>query len=140
MNEKMGASTSHASPECRPTRSLTDAPSLAGVKELATGLAPPNLWDLAADKQRMGEEHPLQVARCTKIIKLDENAPPPALAPGQKPNADEQDKYVINVKQIAKFVVALGDRVAPTDIEEGMRVGCVSSRSLCVAFSRRGSY
>lgn len=95
----------------------------AGVKELATGLAPPNLWDLAADKQRMGEEHPLQVARCTKIIKLDENAPPPALAPGQKPNADEQDKYVINVKQIAKFVVALGDRVAPTDIEEGMRVG-----------------
>ena len=104
---------------------LSLARSLAGVKELATGLAPPNLWDLAADKQRMGEEHPLQVARCTKILKLDENAPPPALAPGQKPNADEQDKYVINVKQIAKFVVALGDRVAPTDIEEGMRVGSV---------------
>ncbi|BGO97534.1 26S proteasome regulatory subunit 7-like protein [Rhodotorula toruloides] len=94
-----------------------------GVKELATGLAPPNLWDLAADKQRMGEEQPLQVARCTKIIRLPEDASPPALAPGQKPNADEQDKYVINVKQIAKFVVALGDRVAPTDIEEGMRVG-----------------
>jgi 26S proteasome regulatory subunit T1 len=32
-------------------------------------------------------------------------------------------KYVINVKQIAKFVVGLGDKVAPTDIEEGMRVG-----------------
>lgn len=31
---------------------------------------------------------------------------------------------MINVKQIAKFVVALGDKVAPTDIEEGMRVGC----------------
>lgn len=90
----------------------------------------------------MGEEHPLQVARCTKIIRLADlaGAPgagggadagpgggglaaPPALAPGQKPNADEQDKYVINVKQIAKFVVGLGDRVAPTDIEEGMRVG-----------------
>jgi 26S proteasome regulatory subunit T1 len=71
----------------------------------------------------MGEEHPLQVARCTKIIRLPEDASPPALAPGQRPNADEQDKYVINVKQIAKFVVALGDRVAPTDIEEGMRVG-----------------
>lgn len=97
--------------------------STTGVKELDTGLAPPNLWDLAADKQRMGEEHPLQVARCTKIIKLDPDAAPPSLAPGQKPNADEQDKYVINVKQIAKFVVALGDRVAPTDIEEGMRVG-----------------
>jgi len=43
---------------------------------------------------------------------------------GQK-GADEQDKYLINIKQIAKFVVSLGDRVAPTDIEEGMRVGCV---------------
>ena len=32
-----------------------------GVKELDTGLAQPNLWDLPADKQRMGEEHPLQV-------------------------------------------------------------------------------
>jgi 26S proteasome regulatory subunit T1 len=41
---------------------------------------------------------------------------------GQK-GADEQDKYVINIKQIAKFVVGLADRVAPTDIEEGMRVG-----------------
>ena len=30
---------------------------------------------------------------------------------------------MINVKQIAKFVVGLGDRVAPADIEEGMRVG-----------------
>ena len=47
------------------------------------------------------------MARCTKIIEPD----------------TEDAKYVINVKQIAKFVVALGDRVAPTDIEEGMRVG-----------------
>lgn len=30
---------------------------------------------------------------------------------------------MINVKQFAKFVVDLGDQVAPTDIEEGMRVG-----------------
>ena len=36
---------------------------------------------------------------------------------------------MINVKQIAKFVVGLGDRVAPSDIDEGMRVGYVS---LCV--------
>jgi 26S proteasome regulatory subunit T1 len=47
------------------------------------------------------------VARCTKIIN-----------PGQ-----DDAKYVINVKQIAKFVVGLGDKVSPTDIEEGMRVG-----------------
>jgi 26S proteasome regulatory subunit T1 len=61
------------------------------------------------------EEQPLQVARCTKII-----------------NAGGEDaKYVINVKQIAKFVVALGDKVSPTDIEEGMRVGCVNLMSHC---------
>lgn len=102
-----------------------------GVKESATGLAPPTLWDIAADTQRMNEEHPLQVARCTKIIPMDPekaaaaqaiNAP--GAVQGQK-GADEQDKYVINIKQIAKFVVGLGDRVAPTDIEEGMRVGSV---------------
>ncbi|KAJ3071891.1 26S proteasome regulatory subunit 7 [Podochytrium sp. JEL0797] len=79
-----------------------------GVKESDTGLAPPNLWDLPADKQRMGEEQPLQVARCTKIIQAGEG---------------EDAKYMINVKQIAKYVVGLGERVAPTDIEEGMRVG-----------------
>ena len=41
---------------------------------------------------------------------------------GQK-GADKQDKYMINIKQIAKFVVGLGDRVALMDIEEGMRLG-----------------
>ncbi|KAG5397051.1 hypothetical protein IGI04_018865 [Brassica rapa subsp. trilocularis] len=43
------------------------------------------------------------------------------------PNTEDA-KYVINVKQIAKvlqsqFVVGLGDKVSPTEIEEGMRVG-----------------
>lgn len=78
----------------------------------------------------MAEEHPLQVARCTKIIPMDAEKAEAAKAvnpagamQGQK-GADEQDKYVINIKQIAKFVVGLGERVAPTDIEEGMRVGC----------------
>lgn len=56
----------------------------------------------------MQEEQPLQVARCTKIIQ-DENP--------------EKSKYVINVKQIAKFVVNIGERVSPADIDEGMRVG-----------------
>jgi len=80
---------------------------LSGIKESDTGLAPPALWDLAADKQTLQSEQPLQVARCTKIIKADSDDP----------------KYIINVKQFAKFVVDLGDQVAPTDIEEGMRVG-----------------
>lgn len=124
----------------------------------------------------MGEEHPLLVARCTKIIpgsisreaaaRAAQQASAQAAAAEQaangetpssssaptssssgpnaggaggegglgslaralgggerRPNADEEDKYVINVKQIAKFVVGLGDKVASTDIEEGMRVG-----------------
>lgn len=78
-----------------------------GIKESDTGLAPPALWDLAADKQTLQNEQPLQVARCTKIINAD----------------SEEPKYIINVKQFAKFVVDLADSVAPTDIEEGMRVG-----------------
>jgi 26S proteasome regulatory subunit T1 len=57
---------------------------IAGIKESDTGLAPPSRWDLVSDKQMMQEEHPLQVARCTKII---------------NPNTDEA-KYVINVKQV----------------------------------------
>jgi 26S proteasome regulatory subunit T1 len=64
----------------------------------------------------MSEEQPLQVARCTKIIQDEKDA--------------EKSKYVINVKQIAKFVVNLGERVSPTDIEEGMRVGCEPIHSL----------
>ncbi|GMI59496.1 hypothetical protein ScalyP_jg10851 [Parmales sp. scaly parma] len=82
---------------------------LIGIKESDTGLSQPSQWDLAADKQMMQEEQPLQVARCTKIIA------------GAK--ADDPSKYMINVKQIAKFVVGLGEKVAPTDIEEGMRIG-----------------
>jgi len=80
---------------------------LTGIKESDTGLAQPAMWDLAADKQTLHSEQPLQVARCTKIINADSDDP----------------KYIINVKQFAKFVVDLGEQVAPTDIEEGMRVG-----------------
>ena len=80
---------------------------LIGIKESDTGLSLPSQWDLVADKQMMQEEQPLQVARCTKII---------------NPNQDDT-KYVINIRQIAKFVVGLGEKVSPTDIDEGMRVG-----------------
>jgi hypothetical protein len=34
---------------------------LAGIKESDTGLGPPALWDLAADKQTLQSEQPLQV-------------------------------------------------------------------------------
>lgn len=80
---------------------------LAGIKESDTGLAHPGLWDLAADKQCMQSEQPLQVARCTKIIHAD----------------TEDPQFIIGIKQIAKYVVDIADNVAPTDIEEGMRVG-----------------
>ena len=53
------------------------------------------------------------MARCTKII---------------NPESDDP-KYMINVKQFAKFVVELSESVAPTDIEEGMRVGLVALKN-----------
>ncbi|KAL3078793.1 hypothetical protein niasHS_014575 [Heterodera schachtii] len=81
--------------------------TLCGVKESDTGLASPILWDIAADKMAMSNEPPLRVARCTKIIKEE----------------GKETRYMINVKHFAKFVVDLHENVAPTDIEEGMRVG-----------------
>jgi len=79
---------------------------LSGIKESDTGLALPSQWNLVHDKQ-LASEQPLQVARCTKII---------------NPKTDDA-KYMITIKQIAKFVVGLGEKVVPTDVEEGMRVG-----------------
>lgn len=35
--------------------------AFTGIKESDTGLAPPALWDLAADKQTLQGEQPLQV-------------------------------------------------------------------------------
>ena len=81
---------------------------LSGVRESDTGLALPSQWDTEADKQMMQQEQPLQVARCTKIIDAD----------------TEEPKYMITIRQMAKFVVGLGEKVSPTDVEEGMRVGC----------------
>lgn len=100
--------------------------TLIGIVESDTGLSQPSQWDLVGDKKMMSEEQPLQVARCTKIVRAADtpgsnnadNNPAAAAA-----NADTDDKYIINVKQIAKFVVGLGEKLAPTDVEEGMRVG-----------------
>lgn len=83
---------------------------LIGIKESDTGLSLPSQWDLVNDKAMMHGEAPLMVGRCTKIIR------------GATP--DEPNKYMINIRQMAKFVVGLGEKVSPTDIDEGMRVGC----------------
>jgi len=100
---------------------------LIGIKESDTGLSQPSQWDLPGDKRMMSEEAPLQVARCTKIIQGEEGD---SGSSGNNQNSSNTagSKYVINVKQIAKFVVGLGEKVAPTDIEEGMRVGVDRSK------------
>merc|ERR1719262_930387 len=90
---------------------LNKIDKLIGVKESDTGLAPPSQWDLEGDKQMMKQEQPLQVARCTKII---------------DPGTDDT-KYIIKIREFAKFVVGLGEKVSATDIEEGMRVGVDTS-------------
>lgn len=83
-----------------------DIIKLCGIKESDTGLALPAQWSLEQDKQLI-KEKPLMVARCTKIIN-----------PGT-----EEAQYLIHIRQMAKYVVGLGEKVAPTDVEEGMRVG-----------------
>lgn len=79
---------------------------LCGIKESDTGLGLPAQWSLEQDKQLI-KEKPLIVARCTKIIN-----------PGT-----EEAQYLIHIRQMAKYVVGLGEKVAPTDVEEGMRIG-----------------
>eukprot|EP01107_Rhizomastix_libera_P004494 TRINITY_DN17536_c0_g1_i1.p1 TRINITY_DN17536_c0_g1~~TRINITY_DN17536_c0_g1_i1.p1 ORF type:complete len:427 (+),score=110.90 TRINITY_DN17536_c0_g1_i1:57-1337(+) len=85
--------------------------SLAGIRETDTGLLPPSAWDLVSD-QATQKEQPLQVARCTKIL---------------NPNTPEA-KYLITIRQYAKYVTGLGENCSPTDVEEGMRVGVDSQR------------
>ncbi|KAI6218928.1 26S proteasome regulatory subunit 7 [Aphelenchoides besseyi] len=80
---------------------------LWGVKESDTGLAPPSMWDIAADFEAMQVEQPLLVACCTKIFTSDAHDP----------------RYLIDLKPSGvKLVVDLADTVAPIDIEEGMRI------------------
>ena len=50
----------------------------------------------------------LQVGRCTKILN-----------PGT-----QEAKYIVHFKHQGKYVVGLDKDLAPTDVEEGMRVGC----------------
>lgn len=86
---------------------------LAGMKESEMGLAPPVQWDLNSDQQVMERESSLHVGRCERII-----------------NKGQIDaRYIVNIRDHASYVVKLGDRVAPEDIEESMRVGILMSYS-----------
>ena len=95
------------------------------VKESDTGLQVASR-DLPADRQRMSEEHPLQVARCTKIIPLDPELAEAAKVLNPPKGADEQDKYVINIKQ-AKLWSVLVIELRPPILKKGFELGtCVS--------------
>ena len=84
---------------------LKEVNRLQGVGSSETGLAPRSQWDLAADQLELERAKPLEVARCDKIIQ-----------------SDDGPRYMITLHQVAKFVVELADTLAPTDVEEGMRV------------------
>lgn len=109
-----------------------------GIKESDTGLAAPSQWDLVSDKQMMQEEQPLQVARCTKIINPNTEDAKYVINVKQiakvcikqqhlYPNYKFKVPCLCNILILSfitlQFVVGLGDKVSPTDIEEGMRVG-----------------
>ncbi|CAD2218368.1 26S proteasome regulatory subunit T1 [Angomonas deanei] len=86
---------------------------MAGMKESEMGLAPAIMWDLNSDREVMEKENSLHVARCERII-----------------NKGQDDaKYVVSIPDQAKYVVKLGQRVAPEDIEESMRVGLLMGYS-----------
>lgn len=85
-----------------------------GMKEVETGLAPPTTWDLEGDKRRAEMDHSLQVARLNTII-----------------SHENEGSYLINLKQIAKFITTRGRSVDPKDLEEGMRVG-VERMKYCI--------
>ncbi|KAI5150084.1 26S proteasome regulatory subunit T1 [Enteropsectra breve] len=77
-----------------------------GTKEVETGLAPPHLWDLMGDKHRSQSDHTLQVARVVKTI-----------------DNESDFRYMISIRQMAKFIVGKSKRLDPGEVQEGMRVG-----------------
>jgi len=98
---------------------------LKGIKDSDTGLSNPGQWDLDGDAQ-LRSQHPLQVARCTKIIQPNPNV------------KNDKTKYVINIRSYAKFVVALHDDVASTDVEKACVSELIASRTKsCCPFPPR---
>lgn len=73
---------------------------------------PERRWDLCRTSLTQVDLGVAQVARCTKIIQG-----------GKDETGKDELKYLINAKQHGKYVVDLGEKVSPTDIEEGMRIG-----------------
>ena len=76
---------------------------LCGIRESDTGLSLPTNWVLEQDKQALQEDS-LYVGRLTKIM---------------DPNTDHS-RYIVHIKQMAKYVVDLDQNLSSTDVEEGI--------------------
>lgn len=77
-----------------------------GTKDVETGIAPPSTWNLELDRARLQVDQPLQVARLSKIIKTEKDY-----------------NFMINIRQMAKFIVGKSKSLDISSLEEGMRVG-----------------
>lgn len=77
-----------------------------GTKEVETGLAPPSQWNLMADKRRMQTDPTLQVARVVDII-----------------DGYSESRYMISIRQMAKFIVGKSKKLEASEIQKGIRVG-----------------
>ena len=85
---------------------------LTTEKDEFFGLSPIDKWNLSLDKILVEEDQTLQIANCTQILKSD----------------PENLKFVIHIKHTGKFLVSLGERVSPTDLNEGVRIGVDRSK------------
>lgn len=81
-------------------------------KEKFFGLSPMDRWNLNMDRLLIEEDQTLQIANCTQILKSD----------------SENLKFVVHIKHTGKFLVGLGEKISPTDLNEGVRVGVDRSK------------
>lgn len=77
-----------------------------GTKEVETGLAPPSKWDLNGDKQKLQSDQTLQVAKVVDIL-----------------TGYAEPRYMISIRQMAKFIVGKSKKLEASEISKGMRVG-----------------
>jgi len=77
-----------------------------GTREVETGLAPPSKWDLMGDKQKTQTDQTLQVARVVDILE-----------------GYTEPRYMISIRQMAKFIAGKSKKLEASEIQKGMRVG-----------------
>lgn len=77
-----------------------------GTKEVETGLAPPSQWNLVADRHRLQSDPTLQVARVVDILE-----------------GYSEPRYMISIRQMAKFIVGKSKKLEASEIQKGIRVG-----------------